>query len=191
MMVYRCMTLLRTKFNYWANTLSEKNINNLDNFKNVMSQFPTGVAIATSLDNSKQPCGMTVSSFVSICLEPQIVMISVGKHLALAKAIESSQKYAINILSEQQDDIGMAFATKAKPMPDRFSMAGFNLSQDTSLPILNNIIAQLETKLIDRKSMGDHVLYFGEVLNCKVSQTNHSKNSKPIVYFNRAWAKLA
>lgn len=158
----------------------------LNQYKDFMSQFPTGVAVATSTDKDLEPVGMTVSSFVSISLHPMVVMISVNKSFALASAIEYSKAYAVNILSSSQQAIGVAFADKTVKMHRRFELAGYKPHANADSPVLTTSLASMTTKVTEQKSVGDHILFFGEVSSC----IKHS-DAMPMVYWNRQWAKLA
>lgn len=116
----------------------------LSNFKDLMSQFPTGVSLATSqLDG--QPVGMTVSSFVSISLSPQIVMISVVNGFKLTEAIAQSNAFAINILCDDQAALGAAFANRDIPQADRFSKGHFQSGSSLGMPILTDGVANMVT----------------------------------------------
>lgn len=156
----------------------------LQNFKDLMARFPTGVSIATSRMDG-EPVGMTVSSFVSISLNPQIVMISVVNGFKLTEAIQASKSFGISILCDDQAALGAAFANRDLTQADRFSKGFFETGSALGMPILTDGVASMEMKLHEAKVVGDHTLFFGEVVDGTIKPTCH-----PMVYWNRDWAKI-
>ena len=60
----------------------------VNQFKDAMAQFPTGVSIVTTLYQGK-PIGVTVSSLTSLSLNPPLVLICLGKHYVYAASHSS------------------------------------------------------------------------------------------------------
>ena len=48
-------------------------------FRRALGQFPTGVTVITTLDESGNPVGVTASSFNSVSIEPALVLWSIDK----------------------------------------------------------------------------------------------------------------
>lgn len=157
----------------------------LSTFKDLMAKWPTGVAIATSKLNG-DAVGMTVSSFVSISLTPQIVMISVVSDFVLAEAIKSERAFGISILCDDQAALGAAFANREIAQADRFKKGHFTAGTILGLPILADAVASMELTLHEVKEVGDHTLFFGQVGEGHINHTSH-----PMVYWNRDWARIA
>ncbi|SVC41676.1 uncharacterized protein METZ01_LOCUS294530, partial [marine metagenome] len=56
-------------------------INNdfMQDFRNALGTFPTGVTIVTTLDKDNKPIGFTANSFTSVSLKPQLILICIDK----------------------------------------------------------------------------------------------------------------
>ena len=85
----------------------------IEEYKNAMSRFVSGVTVVTSF-NDEKPYGMTVSSFVSVSLNPPLVLICIDNRYITGKMIKKSGSFAINILNFEQKNIGQAFSDHKK-----------------------------------------------------------------------------
>lgn len=128
-------------------------------FRKALSRFPTGVAVATTLSDSGQPKGMTISSFNSVSMTPPLILWSIGLEAACLGDFRQADRFAINILSAQQADISQQFAAA---QPNRFADADWHLS-DFGLPLIDGASAVLECTVWNRYPGGDHEIIVGEV----------------------------
>ena len=67
--------------------------------------FATGITIVTSLDADGEPLGITANSFSSVSLDPPLVLFSVDRGAYSLEAFQISRRFAINILSTDQEDM--------------------------------------------------------------------------------------
>lgn len=123
--------------------------------------FPTGVAIVTCLDDDGAPVGVTVNSFVSVSLEPPLVLWGIRAGARSQSAFLSSPGFIINILSCNQRGLADAFCRPG----DRFSGVRFRLVH--GLPMLSGCSANIVCDLVRVETAGDHDLLFGQVLEVK------------------------
>src|SRR5437667_153340 len=80
--------------------------------------FATGVTIVTAYDADGQPRGMTANSFTSVSLDPPLILVCVATAAPIWSVLAEAPGFAVNVLSEQQQDISQRFAT---PVPDKFA----------------------------------------------------------------------
>lgn len=71
------------------------------NFRNAMGKFATGVTVITTLLEDEAH-GMTANAFMSVSLNPRLVIISIGENAKMLDKINESGKFAVNILSDAQ-----------------------------------------------------------------------------------------
>jgi 3-hydroxy-9,10-secoandrosta-1,3,5(10)-triene-9,17-dione monooxygenase reductase component len=62
--------------------------------------FPTGVAVATTLDSQGRRVGMTISSFNSVSLDPPLVLWSIANDSLSYDAFANAEHFAVNVLKE-------------------------------------------------------------------------------------------
>ena len=98
-------------------------------FKEIMSNYPSGVTIITTIFEGKE-YGFTASSVVSASLEPPLLLFCIGKHLKSFDIFLSSEYYGVNFLSTAQEETAVAFATQGKT---KFSGASYFIEKDKGI----------------------------------------------------------
>lgn len=155
----------------------------IQNYKNAMSQMATGVTIVTSY-NSAQHFGMTVSSFTSVSLDPPMVSICIDKRVAILNIIQGAKTFAVNILSDEQVELGKRFSNPHINMNERFEMGNWKTSS-LGNEILNDALGFMDCKLHQTFDIGDHVIFIGEVQNAGAQD-----KASPAIYYHREWRRL-
>lgn len=149
---------------------------NVDVYKNIMRNYPTGVTIITVLDEDNYPIGLTANSFTSVSIDPLMVLWCIDKGSSSYQIFKNSNKFAVNILSDSQKDMCNAFARGQ--VKDRFSGVGWNLSEN-DLPIIDDVFAVLECEKVNQIDAGDHLILIGQVIDLE------KHNKSPMLYHNR------
>lgn len=125
-------------------------------FRNAMGKFATGVnVIATEVGD--EVYGMTANAFMSVSLDPKLIVISIGTKAKMLDRIRQSGKFSVNVLSCEQQEESMRFAGQ-KSFEDEFE---FESLADT--PVISNALAQLSCDVHNEYTEGDHVLFIGKV----------------------------
>lgn len=146
-------------------------------FRNAMGKFATGVTvITTEVDGITH--GMTANAFMSVSLNPKLIVVSIGEKASMLEKIKSSGKYAVNVLSAQQQELSMNFAGQMKESLDvQFdSLNGF--------PVLPGAIVQVVCDVVSEYTEGDHTLFIGKVLDL------HVEDHEPLLYYNGGYRSL-
>jgi flavin reductase (DIM6/NTAB) family NADH-FMN oxidoreductase RutF len=111
-----------------------------DTFRQVMGHFVTGVTVVSAFEDD-QPFGITVNALSSVSLEPPLVMVALDRRRFLTPIVRSSGRYAVNILSEDQQALSDCFAG-APVEPGRAAFCGATWHPgETGLPLLEGAIA--------------------------------------------------
>ena len=131
--------------------------------RDAFGRFATGVTIVT-VSHEGKPAGMTANSFSSVSLDPPLVLWSLAKSADCFVQFESSDHFAVNILSDTQSAVSTRFATKDI---DKWLETEYTTGA-TGSPVLAGSIATFECKVYARHPGGDHVIYVGEVLEVVV-----------------------
>ncbi|MGG3919996.1 flavin reductase family protein [Parageobacillus thermoglucosidasius] len=147
-------------------------------FRNAMGKFATGVTVITSSLNG-QVRGMTANAFMSVSLNPKLVLISVGEKAKMNSVIQQTGKFAVNILSDQQQALSMLFAGQLKEERNvEFAwMDGHPILPDS----LANILCDVDISYI----AGDHTLYVGKVTDI------YMKEGDPLLFFAGKYCTVA
>lgn len=126
------------------------------------SHFPTGVAIVSTLDPIGNPVGCTISSFLSVSLDPPIVAVSLSRQSSTAEQVIARGRFGISVLSSGQRGIAHVFASRDVDHRERF--AGVHWRPATSgVPLLENALSSLDCDVQEVVAAGDHYLVLGAV----------------------------
>jgi flavin reductase (DIM6/NTAB) family NADH-FMN oxidoreductase RutF len=151
-----------------------------EEFRAACARFATGVTVATVLDAEGQPHGLTVSSFVSVSLEPPLISICLGHAVSLIDTFRAASFFGINILSEDQQILSERFARKGL---DRFEGVNWTLGAH-GVPLLDGVLAAIECHVDQRIPAGDHDILLGRMVSTRV------RDGSPLLHFSRAYRKL-
>lgn len=153
-------------------------------YKRTMGQWCAGVTVVTTV-NDGVPYGMTANSFISVSINPLLVLVSVDHKAQIHGLITRSQVYAVNILKAEQVDWGKRFAGLMKEIVNRFEGIDYQVAV-TGSPVLPGVIGWVDCRLYTAQEVGDHTLFIGEVLAAE-----GPGGAEPLLYYNRQWGIFA
>lgn len=148
-------------------------------FRTAMSHFPCGVTIVTTTDDGR-PVGLTVSSFCSLSLDPPLVLICIDKDVSSHHAISSSKRYAVNILTEGQEEVSRQFASRAE---DKFEGIGIREGLG-GVPLIEGSLAIIECSVHEELPGGDHTIFVGKVERLETGE------GEPLIYFRSGYRSV-
>src|SRR5205085_9850585 len=132
-----------------------------DFFRQVMGQFATGVTVVTTY-TERGPVGLTVNAFCSVSLDPPLVLICVDLRSHALARIRESGIFAVNILTNRQEQLSRCFATSSEERYEHFCHAGYHVAA-TGSPVLDDVLAFIDVRIVAEYPGGDHVIFLGEV----------------------------
>ncbi len=132
-----------------------------DFFRQVMGHFATGVTVVTT--SSKGGIGgLTVNAFCSVSLNPPLVLVCIDIHSNALLQIRESGVFAVNMLTEQQENLSRCFATQSKERFEDFCGA-FHYTVATGAPVLADVLAFVDARVVAEYPGGDHSIFLGQV----------------------------
>lgn len=152
-------------------------------FRDALGAFPTGVAIVTGLQADGTRLGMTVSSFNSVSLDPPLVLFSVARSANSFEAWTSLDRYAVNILSERQEEVSNRFARSRTDKWENLAV----IDGETGLPTLPDSPAVFECEAYAQHDGGDHAILVGRVVAMRVGIPS---GQDPLVFFGGRYRRL-
>lgn len=141
-------------------------------FRNTLSQFATGVVIATGCHDGA-PAGFAAQSFTSLSLEPPLVAVCPAKTSTSWPKLRQSGSFCINVLSAAQRGVCEQFAK-----PGLFADVAWRAGV-TGSPILDGVLAYVDCELVAEHDAGDHVIAVGRVKDLAISDTG----AAPLLFF--------
>jgi flavin reductase (DIM6/NTAB) family NADH-FMN oxidoreductase RutF len=125
--------------------------------RETLGMFATGVTVITTRVGD-QIHGMTANAFMSVSLEPPLVLISVDRRTKMCKLLHEDRRFAVNVLAADQHSLSDRFAGRAAeedPAP------AFAIVHET--PIVEGSAAQFVAHIVRSYWGGDHSLFLGQV----------------------------
>ena len=138
-----------------------------------MGSFVAGVTIVTCADEDGI-YGTTVSAFSSVSMDPPLLLVCMDVKSRTCGRIEKGKKFAVNMLAEDQKDLAYQFASSK--IEHQYDGVSYQLGQD-GVPLLDGAICQIECKLDDSVTSGDHQILIGAPTNVKILS-----HLEPLVY---------
>lgn len=129
-------------------------------FRQVLGNYPTGVAVITALDSEENPVGMVVGTFTSVSLDPPLVGFLPDKRSSSWPQIEAAGHFCVNVLARDQLELCKQLARSG---PDKFAGVDFAVS-DHGVPVLAGTMVSIECRLQAVQEAGDHWFVTGLVL---------------------------
>jgi flavin reductase (DIM6/NTAB) family NADH-FMN oxidoreductase RutF len=153
-----------------------------EELRELMRRVPAGVAVVTvALEDAE--VGLTVSSLVSLSLEPPLVGISISRFAALHELLRDAEAFGVSILGAGQEHLAQHFARGVPPIA---LWTGIERRAGASgVPLLDGALGWLECRLVAEHETGDHTLFVGEV-----SAAERGTGSPPLVHIGQAYRPL-
>ncbi|MCC0097534.1 flavin reductase family protein [Streptomyces flavotricini] len=135
-------------------------------------QWPTGVAVLTTLDGDDRPHGTTINSLTTIALDPALLLISLRATSRSVAHILRTRSFALSVLAHDQTEEARHYAA-----PNRAQGAGSPLGEQsrpgplTGCALLHRACAHFECALDSMQTVADHCLVIGSVLACSAQDT--------------------
>src|SRR5690625_3521910 len=82
-------------------------------FRQAMANVPAAVSVVTTLSDG-HPYGATVSAFMSLSIDPPMLLISLDRKSTLLSKLHEGSIVGVNVLSSHQESVAMHFARKSE-----------------------------------------------------------------------------
>ncbi|MBB4986342.1 flavin reductase (DIM6/NTAB) family NADH-FMN oxidoreductase RutF [Streptomyces sp. SFB5A] len=162
-----------------------------DEFRAAMARLAAGVVLVTAHDPDDGPrgedVGMTATAFVSVSLDPPLVLVSLRNGSRMDDLLAEVPVWAVSILAEDQRHIAGRFAMKNR-VSDRLLFADlpYTRGEESGAPLMGGALSALECRTESRVVAGDHTLVVGRVLTVGLS----SGGGDPLTYYQGKYRRL-
>ncbi|MBB4888636.1 flavin reductase family protein [Streptomyces netropsis] len=163
-----------------------------DEFRAALARLAAGVVLVTAHDPEDGPrgedVGMTATAFLSVSLDPPLVMASVRNGSRMDDLLADQPLWAVSVLAESQRHIAGRFAMKGR-ISDRllFEDIAYTRGEASGAPLVGGALAVLECRTEQRVVAGDHTLVIGRVLTAAAP----TSEAGPLTYFRGRYRTLA
>lgn len=149
----------------------------LTDFTAAMAEIPSAINVITAWNGEGAPAGTTLSSVTSLSAEPPMVLACFDRRSRLLGTLQArGRRFLLHILSEGQEDLARAFASKSA---DKFD--GIDWIEGLSgLPELPACAAVVACEVADLVPGGDHIIVTGLVRELRLG-----RSCRPLIYHRR------
>ncbi len=105
----------------------------------------------------------TVNWVSQISFSPKIFSVAVAQQSDLNETIDYSERFTLHVLSTEHQDYIKTFAEKSTIEEGKINGVPFNKKNGEA--IIENTIGHVTCKVLKSENIGDHTIYFGEVID--------------------------
>jgi flavin reductase (DIM6/NTAB) family NADH-FMN oxidoreductase RutF len=153
-----------------------------DEFKQALQHWASGVAVVTSHSEKFGVQGMTVTAFSSVSINPPLILVCINESADTGDGIQESGYFAVNVLNSDQQEVSNQFAGGSSQQ-QRFENTAWHL-ESPGVPVLDDSIASLTCKVVNKIHAGTHFIIIGEV------QSTLCRPGDPLIYYRGTYRKL-
>jgi flavin reductase (DIM6/NTAB) family NADH-FMN oxidoreductase RutF len=125
--------------------------------RRTLGMFATGVTVITTL-KGQQVHGMTANAFMSVSLDPPLVLVSIDRRTKMCGLLYEGSHYGVSVLCETQSALSDRFAGRAA---NGAAEPRFDLVRET--PLVDGALAHFVARVERSYWGGDHSLFLGRV----------------------------
>jgi flavin reductase (DIM6/NTAB) family NADH-FMN oxidoreductase RutF len=146
-------------------------------FRNALGRFASGVTVIT-VHREEHTHGMTANAFVSVSLDPPLVLVSLDNRSNMHRILPEVRRYGVSVLAENQEALSNHFAGKSAPGVQ----AGFTMRD--GIPLLDGAVAHFIVEVTEVHPAGDHTLYLGRVAHFEWN------DGRPLLFYAGRYQQL-
>jgi flavin reductase (DIM6/NTAB) family NADH-FMN oxidoreductase RutF len=154
-----------------------------DDFKKALQLWASGVTVVTTRSEKFGSQGMTVTAFSSVSVNPPQILVCINESADTGEGIDESQCFAVNVLSSEQQNISSQFSGGCSQQ-QRFENTTWSIAA-TGAPILDESLASLDCRVVEKVRAGTHWIIIGEVNACIC------RSGEPLLYHRGGYRQLA
>lgn len=153
-------------------------------FKQSMRNLAAGVSVVT-VGTGREASGFTATSVVSLSVDTPTMLVSLNRESTSWPLVQSSRRFAVNILSAAHFDIAETFAGRRGVQGnDRYIDANWRI-EPGRVPYLLDALAVIECNLEEALPRYSHAILIGRVVNVMAKMA-----TTPLVYWQGGYNQL-
>ncbi|MBR9989956.1 MAG: flavin reductase family protein, partial [Gemmatimonadetes bacterium] len=146
-----------------------------DRFRDALAAWASGVTVV-ACRNDERVIATTVSSFMSLSLDPPLILAAIGPNATVRPFLVPGQAFAVSILSSAQRRLAMVFADPLPVGADPFPSDG--------APVVEGCLLGLECVVERVDDGGDHAIVIASVRDAVRGA------GVPLIRYNRGYHVL-
>jgi flavin reductase (DIM6/NTAB) family NADH-FMN oxidoreductase RutF len=130
--------------------------------KKALRMIPYGLFLLTAKDG-EDVASATVNWVTQTSFRPPLVAVAIKSDSHPYQTVKNAGHFALNVIGEGQKDVAGAFFATVQPEGEKLGPVTFR-SGSTGAPVVNELPAYWECRLVKVVEEGDHHVFLGEVV---------------------------
>jgi flavin reductase (DIM6/NTAB) family NADH-FMN oxidoreductase RutF len=149
--------------------------------RQLLGHFATGVAVVTAEVPDGERAGVTINSFNSVSMSPELILFSLDRSLLSLPVFEAATHYGVNFLAAGQEEVSRRFASRGQ---EKWSETDWRRGS-TGAPLLAGSLAHIECARHSVVEAGDHLIFL-----CRVLDFATSGSQAPLIFYRGRYHQL-
>ena len=144
-----------------------------------LRMFSYGVYILSSV-NEGEYCVSTITWVSQASFEPPMISVCIKRNSASYEIVKKRGEFILHLLGDNQKELASTFF---KPtIFENEKLNGQEFSLENNLPLLKDIPAYIQCKVVEILENGDHPLFLADVVDAKINN-----DSNPLELRKTGW----
>ena len=144
-----------------------------------LRMFSYGVYILSSV-NEGEYCVSTVNWVSQTYFEPPMISVCIKRNSASYEIVKKRGEFILHLLGDNQKELASTFFKPTIFENEKLNGQEFSLANN--LPLLKDIPAYIQCKVVEILENGDHPLFLAEVVDAKINN-----DSDPLELRKTGW----
>ena len=135
----------------------------------VLAKLEYGIYVV-SMGKGTEGNAFTASWVTQVAGEPPTVVVAINNAHQSARLLKEQGCFVVNILPEGEDGVAKAYYGPAESGYRKLEATTVTPAPKTGCPIIPGSVGYLDCKIVKRVPVGDHTVFFGEVLAAELEK---------------------
>ena len=144
-----------------------------------LRMFSYGVYILSSF-NEGEYCVSTITWVSQASFEPPMISVCIKRNSASYEIVKKRGEFILHLLGDNQKELASTFFKPTIFENEKLNGQEFSLANN--LPLLQDIPAYIQCKVVEILENGDHPLFLAEVVDAKINN-----DSDPLELRKTGW----
>jgi flavin reductase (DIM6/NTAB) family NADH-FMN oxidoreductase RutF len=135
--------------------------------KSALRMIPYGLFLLTA-KNGEDVASATVNWVTQTSFKPPLVAVGIKQDGHPYEVVKAAGAFAVHVIGEDQKDVAQTFFGSVAPEGNKLGPLTFT-SKTTGAPIVNELPAYWECRLVTIVEEGDHHVFVGEVVDAGIN----------------------
>jgi len=134
--------------------------------RRVLWTLPYGLYVLGSTDGGARRNGMTINWVTQVSFDPKLMGVGVERTAFTHELIEAGNCFSLSLINREDRAIVRKFTKPVEVDLEAKTLNGFPyVERVTGAPILEQAVAFLDCRVVDRLVTGGHTFFVGEVVD--------------------------